>query len=165
MSNLEPINFSSIIADFSADVELTPALAESRRNRICELEAAIRNTPNNIPPEVANDGNLEHFFAGGVYGRKLFIPAGQAVVSKIHRAKTLNILLEGAASVISERGYHLYQAPHVFVSDPFTKRVVITHEDTVWLTAHGTYQTELDKVEDEIIAKDFTELNQLKESL
>lgn len=155
---MNKLNINMLLADFSPDTPLTPELRAHRRSRIMHLQEVMLNTPGTIGEEGINTGNLEHFFATGVYGRKLFIPKGRLIVSKIHRGKTLNVIIEGVISVISEHGYNTYIAPYIFVSDPFTKRVVIAMEDTIWLTAHGTHQTELDKIEEEIIAKDFSEI-------
>lgn len=155
---MNKLNLNMLLADFSPLTPLTPELMAHRRERIMQLQDAMLNTPGTLGENEINEGNLEHFFATGVYGRKLFIPKGNLIVSKIHRGKTLNVIVEGVISVISEHGYHTYIAPHIFVSNPFTKRVVIALEDTTWLTAHGSHQTDLAKVEDEIIAKDFAEL-------
>lgn len=150
---LEKLN--SIVADFSKDVELTSELKAARRERILDLEKAFMETEGTYNMEEFNVNKIEHHFATGVYGRQLFIPAGNVIVSKIHKGKTLNIIAKGLISVISEKGFHTYAAPYVFVSDPFTKRVVVSHEDTLWVTAHGTHKTDLDEIEDEIIAKSF----------
>lgn len=155
---MNKLNMSMILADFSPEAPLTPELKAHRRARIMQLQEAMVNTPGTFGEKEINEGKLEHFFGTGVYGRKLFIPKGNLIVSKIHRGKTLNVIIEGVISVISEHGYHTYIAPHIFVSDPYTKRVVIALEDTIWLTAHGTHQTDLEKVEEELIAKDFSEL-------
>lgn len=150
------------IVDFSEDANLTPELLKDRRRRICQLEDAMSSIEESYDMEEFNEGKIKHHYATGVYGRELFIPAGEVIVSKIHRGKTFNIITKGVISVISEKGYHTYHAPHVFVSDPFTKRVVISHEDTVWVTAHGTDKTDLDEIEKEIIANDFSELEQIE---
>ena len=155
----------NIIADFNADVELTPELMKARRQRICDLEEAVKSLPDSFGPDEINDGKLSHFFGTKVYCRQLFIPKNNLIVSKIHRGETVNIIAKGTISVISEDGYKTYKGPYVFVSKPFTKRVVIAHEDTWWITSHGTEKTDLQEVEDELIAKDFTELMQLEEGL
>lgn len=151
-------SIQNAIVDFSSGVEITPALKKERRRRICELEQAMTQMEGSYGMQEFNEGRVNHHHATGVYGRELFIPAGQVIVSKIHKGQTLNIIAAGTISVISEMGYHTYHAPYVFVSDPFTKRVVISHTDTMWITAHGTDKTNLDDIEEEIIAKDFSEL-------
>jgi hypothetical protein len=159
--NLETL--SSMITDFSQAAELTPALIENRRSRICELESAMKSLPDSYNMEEFNEGKITHHFGTGVYGRELFIPKGNVIVSKIHRGKTFNVIAKGVISVICpHNGYNTYEGPHCFVSEPFTKRIVIAHEDTLWITSHGTHKTDLDEVEEEIIAKDFEELKLLK---
>lgn len=154
----EIINLDRMIADFSADLPLTKDVVRFRRERIMQLETHMQSLPDSVGMHEYNEGKIKHHFATGVYGRELFIPKGHVIVSKIHRGKTLNFIAKGVIAVISEKGYHTYTAPHVFVSDAYTKRVVISHEDTLWITAHGTNETDLDRIEDEIIAKDFSEL-------
>ena len=37
--------------------------------------------------------------------------------------------------------------------------MVYVHEDTEWLTVHATRETDLDRIEDELIAKSFDDLD------
>lgn len=152
-----------LITDFSKEATLTPELLQDRRERICQLEEAMKSLPDSYNMEEFNPGKVVHHFGSGVYGRELFIPAGNIIVSKIHRGKTFNTIAAGCISVICpHNGYTTYQGPYCFVSEPYTKRIVIAHEDTLWITSHGTNKTNLDEIEEEIIAKDFSELNQLE---
>jgi hypothetical protein len=149
--------------DFNAKAELTPALLESRRARVLELEAAMQTLPDSYDMDEFNDGKVTHHFGSGVYGRELFIPKGNVIVSKIHRGKTFNVIAKGRIVVICpHKGYNVYEGPQCFVSEPFTKRVVIALEDTLWITSHGTDKTDLVEIEDEIIAKDFSQVTLLK---
>ena len=150
--------FDNVMADFSSDTELSPELIQSRRNRILQLQEAIESLPDSFGPDKINEGKLQHHFATGVYGRELFIPKGNLIVSKIHKGKTLNVIASGRIAVICpNHGYNVFEAPYCFVSNPLSKRVVIAIEDTLWITAHGTHKTDLNEIEDEIIAKDFAE--------
>ena len=160
--NIETLK--SMIADFSKGAELTPELLSSRRERICALEDAMKVLPDSYDMEEFNEGKITHHFGTGVYGRELFIPKGNIIVSKIHRGKTFNVIAKGVISVICpNNGYNTYEGPHCFVSEPFTKRIVIAHEDTLWITSHGYEGSEnLDDVEEKIIAKDFEEIKLLK---
>ena len=101
-----------------------------------------------------------HHHSHGVYGRELPIPAGTLLVGKIHRNSTLNVLTKGEVSVVSIEGVVRIKAPHVFVSVPGTKRVIFAHVDSTWLTAHHTFEKEESKIENEIIAKDYDELEE-----
>jgi len=152
------------ITDFSNQTEITPEVLKTRRERICQLEEAMKTLPASYRMQEFNEGKIKHHFGSKVYGRELFIPASNIIVSKIHRGKTINVITQGFISVICpHNGYNTYEAPHIFVSEPFTKRIVIAHEDTVWFTAHGNPDdlTDLDEIEEITIAKDFSELNQL----
>lgn len=147
----------SAVTDFSREAELTPELLQDRRDRIVALEEAMKSLSGSYDMHEFNEGKIHHHFGTGVYGRELFIPAGNVIVSKIHRGKTFNVIAKGKIAVICpHRGYNVYEGPHCFVSEPFTKRIVIAIEDTLWITSHGTDKTDLDEVEEEIIAKDFS---------
>jgi len=78
----------------------------------------------------------EHFFAPGMYGRRLTIPAGMLVVGKIHKHSHLMMVLKGRAKVITEFGFDIVEAGHVSVSQPGAKRVVETIEETTFVTVH-----------------------------
>jgi len=78
----------------------------------------------------------EHYFAPGMYGRKFFMPAGMLVVGKIHRHAHLMMVLKGKATVITEFGKEEVEAGYVSVSQPGAKRVVLAHEDTLFMTVH-----------------------------
>lgn len=155
-------SLNMMVADFSSEAELTKELREQRRERILSFEAALMTLGEAKNMKEFNEGKISHHFGTGVYGRELFIPAGEVIVSKIHRGKTMSVIAQGSITVISEEGVTTLHAPHVFVSGEFTKRIVISHTDVVWVTAHGTDKTDLDEIENEIIAKNFNELK-LKE--
>ena len=96
---------------------------------------------------------VTHHFAQGVYGRELFIPKGTVLTGKIHKFSQLNILSKGDISVLTETGVKRVQAPFSIVSPPGTKRIAYAHEDTVWITVHGTYETDVERIEEIFIAQ------------
>lgn len=113
--------------------------------------------------ELARLCPLKHFFAPGhtckhVYAREILLPAGLTIVGKIHKYAHLNMLMRGRVSVFTEKGREEFTGPLTMVSQAGTKRAVYAHEDTVWVTVHLTQSTDLEEIEDEIIAKDFEEL-------
>ena len=162
------LNLNQIITDFSNDIEVTPTLLQERRNRIFELESAMCGVPESYGMDKINEGRVRHHFGTGVYGRELFIPAGEVIVSKIHKGKTFNIIAKGRISVIDpEKGFNTYEALTTFVSSPMTKRVVIAHEDTVWITTHANENNSEDllEIEEKTIAKNFEDKHLIKEVL
>jgi len=106
-----------------------------------------------------------HHFAPGAYARELFIPADTCIVGKIHKHAHVNVVSQGDISVLTEEGVRRIQAPLTFISLPGTKRVVYAHTDTVWTTVHVTEETDLDKIEEYVIAKTYDDYDKLKAAL
>lgn len=98
---------------------------------------------------------VEHIFAPGLYARQMRIPGGGLIVGKIHRHAHVNTISKGRVWVITEFGKEELVAPVTFVSQPGTKRVVLAQEDTVWTTYHPTTETDLVKIEEQVIAPSF----------
>jgi hypothetical protein len=129
------------------------------RDKILAVEEAISKLPgamfgdNKICP-------LTHVFTDGVYVREIFIPKGVLGVGKIHKHQHANFLMKGEVSVLTEFGVERLKAPQSMVSLAGTKRIVFTHEDTIWITIHANPDnlTDLDKLEELIIAKNYAEL-------
>jgi hypothetical protein len=101
---------------------------------------------------------IEHHFSKGVYAREMRMPKGVMVVGKIHKHQNLNILSAGEVSVLSVDGVKRVKAPYTFVASPGAKRVIYAHEDAVWTTIHGTDLKDVEKIEDEFIAKNYDEV-------
>ena len=104
---------------------------------------------------------LEHTFADGCYIRRIFMPKGSIVVSKIHKTKHPYFILKGDVSVLTEKGVVRLSAPYNGITEAGTQRVLYMHEDTVWCTCHLNPDNKQDvkKIEDRIIAKSYDELD------
>ena len=100
---------------------------------------------------------VKHYFAPGLYCREIFMPSGSVVVGKIHKHSHMNVISKGKVRVSTEFGNEEFIAPHSFVSLPGTKRAVYVMEDCIWTTFHPTNETDLEKIEDHVIAKSFEE--------
>ena len=98
---------------------------------------------------------LTHHFAPGLYAREMFLPANHAVIGKIHKHSHLNILVKGRVIVATEDGKKELKGGDVFTSYAGTKRAVNVLEDTIWITLHPTNETDLEKIEDELITKSY----------
>lgn len=128
----------------------------SVRQKLYALQGAVGDLP-----EV--DCPLHHVFAPGAYARTIYIPKGTVVVGKIHKHQHLNVLSKGAVSVLTEAGgVERYVGPLTMVSSPGTKRAVYAETDVVWTTIHLTNETDLEKIEDEVIAKTYEEYEQFR---
>jgi|JI9StandDraft_1071089.scaffolds.fasta_scaffold170722_2 hypothetical protein len=152
VSYCQPVGYE--IASFEASVSL-PISREQFRSSIMEVQGEMLAQPQIECP-------VTHHFAPGAYGREILLPKGSLVVGKIHKHSHINVISKGRVSVITETGRKELSAPCTFVSDVGTKRAVYAHEDTVWTTIHVSNETDLEKLEDDIIAKSYDELSLLE---
>ena len=67
---------------------------------------------------------------------------------------TRPIISKGDISVATKDGIKRVQAPHTFVSKAGIQKVVFAHEDTIWTTIHATNETDIDKLENELVEGD-----------
>lgn len=125
------------------------------RQAVSALEGAMFAAGGNV-----DNCPVRHIFAPGAYAREMLIPAGTVIIGKIHKHAHLNFITRGRAKVATEFGPMEITAPCTFVSQPGTKRVVHALEDVLWTTVHITEETDLEKIEDYVIAKDYEELTE-----
>lgn len=90
------------------------------------------------------DVTPNHYFADGMYGRELAIPAGNVVVGKTHRHEHLVLLTKGTVTINTDKGMETISAPHTWVSQPGAKRVLYTHDDCVFFTVHLNHENSRD---------------------
>lgn len=130
------------------------------RNSIYDLEGLLLELPDDIriDAQECEDKYVTHFFAPGVYARQMLIPAGMVAVGKIHKTSHVSIISSGKISVTTENGTETIEGPYTFINTPGEKRAVYAHEDTLWTTIHPTDETDIRKIEEQVIAKDYTEL-------
>lgn len=102
---------------------------ESRRHAIAALEAAMSKCPQVEQP-------VEHNFVPGLYARKIFNPKDSLIVTKEHRQANFSFILRGRLGVITEEGMKILEAPAFFATQPGTKRVLYSQEDTEFVTVH-----------------------------
>lgn len=150
---LTPIEFRR---DNVAALFLT-ALDAAPREKILALQTAIDTTCESTLHELVP----KHHFAPGAYARELFVPAHRLVVGKIHKHAHINVLSQGKCTVFTEDGLVDLEAPATFVSSPGTKRAVLTHTDIVWTTVHVSNETDLAKLEAELIVPSYEQFDQL----
>jgi len=108
----------------------------------------------------------EHYFANGMYARKVWRPAGCLIVGKVHKHEHFFMLMEGALIVWTDQGMKEIQSGTILTSKPGTKRVTLALKDSIGLTVHRTELKDLDEIEAEIIESEpalFDARNALKE--
>jgi hypothetical protein len=136
---------------------------EAIRDNIVRLETNIKTfkQENGIPDP---DCPLTHTFAPGAYARTIYVPRDTLIVTKIHKYAHLMMLMHGSAIVATEEGPVTYTAPRIMTTKAGTKRAIYTKTDVIWTTVHVTEKTDLEEIEEEIIAKSFAEFDASQDS-
>jgi hypothetical protein len=134
---------------------------ETVRGKILEFEDKLRNLPGAM---VGDCFPLKHTFVDGAYVREITMPKGALLTSKIHKIRHPYFVLKGEVSVLTENGVIRIKAPYSGITEAGTKRVLFIHEDTVWTTVHITNETDLEKIEKQIIAENYEELGMIVDS-
>ena len=132
-------------------------LQKAVRQGIMNLEFFSRKLPDSVRLD-PDDFPTFHHFSEGVYLREFHIKKGQYVVGKIHRHNHMALLIKGSAKVVSEFGVEIMEAPHIWESKAGTKRAVLAYTDCIFVTVHPTEETDLEKIEDEVIAPSYEAL-------
>lgn len=118
------------------------------RRSVMEVQREMAQLPQVETP-------IRHYFADGLYAREMTIPAGTAVIGKIHRFEHISVVSKGEIIVFTERGMKRVSAPCTMVSPPGTKRAVIALTETVWTTFHPTESRDLVEIEARVIIPDY----------
>lgn len=138
----------------------------SSRSKILELE---KNLLNNVDNEniVGNKGKivrsnhfaLKHTFADGIYVRQMTMKQDSVVVGAIHNHLHIWFLLTGCITVATEDTTEDYIAPCYVTSTPGVKRVIYANEESIFVNVHKnpTNTQDLDKLENEIVSKNYEE--------
>jgi hypothetical protein len=100
---------------------------------------------------------LTHHLSGGMYARTGVIKAGCLLIGAEHKTDHINIMY-GDISVTTDDGVQRLTGYHVLPTKAGKKRAGVAHADTVWTTICRTDETELSKIEDELVV----ESNQLQ---
>lgn len=139
------------LAEFNA-LPVTAAEAELRE-KIYFLEHLVYTHPESVSGDAFDEAMpAVHRFAPGVYTRELTIPPGQIVVGKRHAVEHMVMLIAGKCICVTERGVEEMVAPCHFTSPAGEKRVVLTTDSSAtWVTIHPTNETDLDKIEADVI--------------
>lgn len=141
------------------DMRISDLDTQDVQGLILSLEEKMKSLPDELKTELP----VRNHFATGVYGRELFMPAGTLLVGKIHKFSSLNILAKGDIILVTEEGKQDLSAPYIIASKPGVKRVIYAVSNCTWVTCHGTEKTDLTEIEEEFIAKDYSEVDYTKQ--
>jgi hypothetical protein len=146
--------------DFDEAWEIGQELRKRKdfRKNITTFEEKLRKTNGVLTQEEMQKLNpVKHSFADGCYIREIFNPANELLVTKIHKKEHPFFLLKGKMSIATEEGVKNIKAPYYGITKPGTKRVIYTHTDCIFVTVHATNSTNIEEIEEEVIAKNFND--------
>jgi len=98
------------------------------------------------------DCPVAHHFGHGIYMREVFMPAGTYIMGHAHRHEHMNIMLKGKMAVIVNGEAKVIEGPYIFTGQPGRKFAYII-EDTVFVNAYATEETDVDKLEEMFVDK------------
>jgi quercetin dioxygenase-like cupin family protein len=105
------------------------------------------------------DGMItDHFFADGMYSRRVFRKAGTLIVGKVHLKDHFFICTKGEIIAWTENGMKKLSAGDIIECKQGTKRVTLATMDSIGTTVHRTNKTDLNEIEAELIEPDETAL-------
>ena len=120
------------------------------RDQIERLQAEMSKMPQ------AEGLVTEHFFVPGMYCRRLFRPAGTLIVGKVHKKPHFFLCAKGEIIAWTDKGMKKLQAGDVVECQPGTKRVTLATMDSVGITFHKTDETDIEKIEEDLVEADET---------
>ncbi len=142
--------------DYLMERRINNEKKEIFRKNVTDFEEKLKKIPGTLG---ADPYPLEHSFADGLYIRKLTVPANTLTVTKIHAVNHAFFLQKGTISVLTEEGVKKFTAPYQGITLKGTKRIIYHHDEVIFSTVHSTKETDISKIEVEVIAEDFEDLN------
>lgn len=142
----------------AAEVLPQDSTAEQRIEGSAPKQVVIRKAFDDIEAKMAQFPQvrlpLNHLFTPGLYIREVLLPKGTLLTSKIHMTEHPFVISRGLVSVwsgIEGEKPMLFGAPYTGVTKSGTRRIIYAHEDTIWSTFHVTKETDIEKIERDII--------------
>lgn len=90
----------------------------------------------------------------GIYVRQCMIPAGTAFIGREHKKPHYFMILKGSVGITTPEGIVKLVAGNIIMSEPGTKRMGITYEDTIFCTVHRTEKADMANIEEDLVVFD-----------
>lgn len=97
---------------------------------------------------------IEHHFSSGVYAKETRIPAGLALVQHKHAFDHLSILASGTVELSVDGVTREVTGPACLTIEAGKHHGVKALTDAVWYCVHATDCTDVEKVDEVLIAKE-----------
>ena len=142
-------------------------VSKNSRKKILSFEKSLIDIADGV--NIEGDGKhvvtnskiapIKHTFADGVYIRQMDMAKDTVVVGAIHKHLHVWFLLTGHVSIATEDTTEDYIAPCYVVSTPGVKRVILAHENSIFVNVHKNPSNtqDIEKLEKEIVALNYKE--------
>ena len=115
--------------------------------------SSIQEVYNNSKGNIECDLGTIHHFSDNLYAKQMNIPAGFQAVTHIHNYSHLSVLAKGKVVVTTDAdGSVEYTAPACIEIKKGVPHGILALEDTTWFCVHSTPETDLDLIDDVLIA-------------
>lgn len=129
---------------------------KSFREKMTKLQSDMMSSDEILKGDDLHKYNpVKHTFADGLYIREIFNPAGQVLLTKVHKKQHTFFLLKGKMSIVTENGVKTIEAPYNGITEPDTKRLIYTHTDCVFTTVHATDLKDVEEIENEVVSDNY----------
>lgn len=134
-----------MLVKYGPEFGLVPTVTRSQVERLQDVMSEMPQAPGML---------TEHFFAGGMYCRRMVIPAGNVIVSKVHKTEHLFIGISGELEVVGQGATYVLTAGSVIPSAIGTKRAVRALTEVVCMTIHKTDLLSTEGLEEALMEAD-----------
>jgi hypothetical protein len=147
LATLDP----GILAKAIVDGDLTYDMVEPAL--FCQDKAAIEGFEDfEVNAELMNVA-----LVNGMCRRALLIPKGMFITGRIHKAPYVDMIINGDVSVQVPDGIERYQGFNLLEGLAGRKRVLYTHETTLWVTVDRTDAETVEEAENDITVSKYCE--------
>ena len=97
--------------------------------------------------------SVSHHFSDGLYAKQIPIPKDTFVMQHKHEYSHLSILAKGRVLVKTDDDVEEIVAPACLNIAAGKYHSIMALEDSVWFCIHATEETDLDKIDDVLVAQ------------
>ena len=125
-------------------------------NQLSNARAEIQQAEDVLLSLPQIDVPIKHYFGDGVYGREMFLNAGEAFTGAIHLTNHINVLAQGTLLLrTSTSEAEEITAPCVFECPPNTKKMGYAVTDCVFINFIGTDLKDVDEIERTVVTTEY----------
>lgn len=96
----------------------------------------LQHLMESLPEKIENTNPFE-MLSDGIYFREITVPANTIAIGATHKSEHLFMVIRGRAKIITNDENIIVNAGYITKAKPFTKRIAITFQETVFVNVHS----------------------------